>query len=161
MADPEHVARVRSYLEEHRGTYERQALHAKLLEDGHDPEAVELALAQTYGFEVAPSSPPPPAGNTTTGLLLAITGTLLFNYVLLPILIVVLLRFVVADPDGFFIGGVVPAVLALVVEIVAAVALRGSRPAVARGIGWGILISLIPVAGLALLFGACVALLRF
>ncbi len=160
MADPQHVARIRAYLEEHRGTYERQALRGKLLEDGHDPEAVELALAQTYGFEVAPSSPPT-GTNTTTPLLLAITGTLLFNYVLLPILVVLLLQVVATDATSFFIGVIVPGVLALVVEVGAAVALRRERPAVARGIGWGILISLIPVAGLALLFGACVALLRF
>ncbi len=160
MSDPEHVARIRTYLEEHRGTYEQQALRAKLLGDGHDPEAVELALAQTYGFQVAPASPPV-GPNTTTRLLLAITGTLLFNYVLLPILMVLLLQITATNAGSFFIGAVVPVVLALVAEIAAALALRRTRPAVARGIGWGILISLIPIAGLALLFGACVALLRF
>ncbi len=72
-----------------------------------------------------------------------------------------LLQIGATNATSFFVGAVVPTVLALVVEVVAAVALRGSRPVVARGIGWGILISLIPVAGLALVFGACVALLRF
>lgn len=159
MADPEHVARIRAYLQQHGGTYEQEALRAKLLEDGHDPEAVELALAQTYGFEVAPSSPPA-GGNTTTRLLLAITATLLFNYLLLPILVLLLLQIGGSSDATFLAGGIVPVLLALVAEIVAAIALRRTRPAVARGIGWGILISLIPVAGLALLFGACVALFQ-
>jgi hypothetical protein len=160
MADPEDVARIRAYLQQHKETYEQQALRAKLLEDGHDPQAVELALAQTYGFQVAPSTPPV-GGNTTGRLLLVITGTLLFNYVVLPIIVVLLLQVGATDATSFFLGAIVPTVLALVVEVGAALALRRTRPVVARGIGWGILISLIPVAGLALLFGACVALLRF
>ena len=78
MADSENVARIRAYLEQHRQTYDKQALRTKLLNDGHDPAAVELALAQVYGFEVAPG-PAPVVQNATRGFGLGGLVTLLFS----------------------------------------------------------------------------------
>ena len=46
MVDPVEVARIRTYLEQHLQTYHWEALRDKLVAEGHDPEAVELALAQ-------------------------------------------------------------------------------------------------------------------
>lgn len=46
MADPSEVARIRAYLEQHKNTYTREALHEKLRADGADPAAIEAALAQ-------------------------------------------------------------------------------------------------------------------
>ncbi len=63
MADPAEVARIRAFLEQHRQTYHRSALHAKLLDEGHDPSAIEEALAQVYG---APT-PPAPARSQLEG----------------------------------------------------------------------------------------------
>lgn len=159
MADPENVARIRAYLEQHRQTYDKQALRVKLLSDGHAPAAVDLALAQVYGFEVTPGAKPV-AEEVRGGFGPALLGTLLFNYLLLPIGVVLLLRFGSDAGVSFLTGAVLPLLLTLLVESGAAFGLRRSHAGVARGLRWGILISLIPFAVLALLFGACIALLQ-
>ncbi|HSH77960.1 MAG TPA: hypothetical protein VLA19_05430 [Herpetosiphonaceae bacterium] len=46
MADSVEVARIRAYLETHLKHYHWEALRDKLIAEGHDPEAVELALTQ-------------------------------------------------------------------------------------------------------------------
>lgn len=158
MADPDNVARIRAYLEQHRQTYDKQALRTKLLNDGHDPAAVELALAQVYGFDVGPS-PAPVVQDASRGFGLTVLGTLLFNYLLLPIMIGGLVRFGSSTGGSLLTAAVLPLLIALLAEIGLAVAVRRSRPGVARGLRWGIVLSLIPVAALVLLFGACVALL--
>lgn len=46
MADSVEVARIRAYLETHLKHYHWEALRDKLIAEGHDQEAVELALTQ-------------------------------------------------------------------------------------------------------------------
>jgi hypothetical protein len=160
MAEREDVARIRTYLEEHRATYTQAALRAKLLEDGHNQEAVDLAMAQVYGFAVPPASPQP-AENTRTRVILIAAGTFLANYILLPAIVVAIIT--VVDQGGAGFGpalasfGIIPVVLLF--EGLAAFLLRGRDRTIARGLGWGVVASLLPLIGLALLFGVCFALI--
>jgi hypothetical protein len=160
MAEHDDAARIRAYLEEHRATYDQAALRAKLLEDGHDVEQIDLAMAQVYGFEVAPASPPP-ADNSRKSVILIAVGTFLANYSILPVLVIGVLS--AGDFGGgsflslFSIFGVVPLVLLL--EGIAVLLLRRRNATWARGLGWGLVVSLIPLIGLAMLFGICVALI--
>ncbi len=57
MADPQEVMRIRVYLHQHRYRYGQDALRRKVLEDGHDPRAVELAMAQVYGSSARYANP--------------------------------------------------------------------------------------------------------
>jgi hypothetical protein len=162
MADAEHVARIRAYLEEHRSTYTREALQAQLLADGHPREAVDLALAQVYGFEVSPAgqSPPPlaPPPSTTGRVVLIALGVFFGNYLLLAVASY-LLSSLLDMIDGSLLGllGLIP--LVLLAEGIAARVVRKKRPVLGRGLLWGVGISLLPLAGAALLIGICLALL--
>ena len=78
MADSQQVARIRDYLEQHRQTYDRDALRQQLLADGHPAEAVDLAIAQVYGVQVT-GPVQQPARDTRAKLALVILGTLLVN----------------------------------------------------------------------------------
>ncbi len=160
MAEHDDAARIRAYLEEHRATYDRAALRTKLLEDGYDAELVDLAMAQVYGFEVAPATPPP-ADTMRRRVILIAVGTFVANYSILPALVIGVLN--AGDFGGssflslFSIFGVVPLVLLL--EGLAVLLLRRRDATWARGLGWGLMVSLIPLVGLALLFGVCLALI--
>ncbi len=153
MAEQDQVARIRAYLEQHRQTYDRDTLRNKLLSDGHDRQAVDLAVAQVYGFDVPPSPTPPqklPASNLK--FILAIVGIFLFNYLALPLIVGFLTQTL---GDSLILLGVA----ALALEIVAGFALRRRDPQLARGIRWGLVATAVPLVGLALLFGACLAVL--
>ena len=147
----ESVPRIRAYLEQHKQTYTRAALQRKLLEDGHNPQAVDLALAQAYGFEVTTTGAPPPPSRTQTVILTAL-GVFMLNYVLWGLIAAL----TIDSRFGLGLGLIVGSVVA---EVVAAVALRSRNRAVSRGLAWGIALSLLPVAALALLFGICLALI--
>jgi hypothetical protein len=164
LAEPDDTARIRAYLEQHRATYDRAALRAKLLEDGHDAESVDLAMAQVYGFEVTPpGSPPssPPVDDTRKRVILIAVGTFLANYSILPALAIGVVgtgNFAGSSfLSAFSVVGVVPLVLLL--EGLAVLLLRRRNATWSRGLGWGLVVSLIPLIGLALLFGICVALI--
>ena len=49
MAEPEKISEICAYLEEHRATYEREALRRKLLADGFTADVVDLAMTRVYG----------------------------------------------------------------------------------------------------------------
>jgi hypothetical protein len=154
MADPEYVARIRAYLEEHRHAYDRDALRQKLLADGHSAEAVDLASAQVYGFQVGTAAAPAPRSNTP-GFLSSLLGVLALNFVGLPILLTLLGRI-----TGFGLAiNLLIMLLALVGEgVVAGVLWRRNQP-VARGLAWGVAGSLAPLLLLLVLFGICLALI--
>jgi hypothetical protein len=136
VADPENVAHIRSYLEQHKATYDREALRAKLLADGHDAIAVDQALAEVYG---AANQPPRPVSRNTLLLtVLVVIGTVLLN----SGICIVSLR------STGVLGGLVPLLLGFALEAVAAIVLWRRRPAVARGFVWGIGVSVLIVAGL-------------
>ena len=56
MADAKELERIRRLVSKNRQRYLEQGLRKKLIEDGHDPEAVDLVLAEGEG---------PSAGTTT------------------------------------------------------------------------------------------------
>jgi hypothetical protein len=56
MADAKEIERIRRFVRKNRQRYLEQGLRKKLIEDGHDPEAVDLVLAEGDG---------PQAGTTT------------------------------------------------------------------------------------------------
>lgn len=143
------VDRIRAYLEQHKQTYTREALRSRLIEDGHNPQAVDLAIAQAYGFQVSSTSPPP--GVNRTRLILTIAGVFLFNYVVWAILIALTIN---SSAAGFW---AVPALLIL--EGIAAAALRRRDRTLSRGLTWGIGLTVLPLVTLALLFGICLAIL--
>jgi hypothetical protein len=148
--DPESIARIRGYLEEHRRVYDRDALRNKLLADGHPVQAVESAIAQVYGFEVKPTDPPRPRHTTT--VVLTSLGLFIVNYIIWFLITVSTFQ-----SDSLAALILIPALLLL--EGVAAFALRRRNPSVARGFTWGIAISLLPIVALALLFGICLAII--
>lgn len=130
MADPEAVAHVRAYLEQHRATYTRDALRKQLLADGHDPQAVDQALAEVYfAPENAPPNPIQRKSNILV-ILLVVVGTVLLNASLCVVTINTNWLFLLAG---------------LVLEVIAIVYFWRSRPSAARGILWGILASVLLV----------------
>jgi hypothetical protein len=144
------VARIRAYLEQHKQTYTREALQRKLLEDGHNPQAVDLALAQAYGFQVAAGSAPPQSQIKT--VILTALGLFVLNYVVWAIIAALTI-------DSSFGLGLSLIAGSVLLEVAAAVALRSRNRGVSRGLAWGIAMSLLPIVALALLFGICLALI--
>ena len=153
------VERIREYLERLRNTYTQSALRQGLLADGHDPEAVDLAMAQVFGLQVA--GPEQPAQPPATGrIALIIIATFLFNYIALPVIAGGISS--VAESVGGLDVFSITALLVfgvLVAEVVAYFVLRRRNRTLARGIGWGIVATLVPLAGLLLLFGVCLAII--
>lgn len=152
MADAEYVARIRAYLEQHRNEYDRDALRQKLLSDGHPPQLVDVAMAQVYGFTVAPNAPPVQR-DPALPLVLTIVGVFLLNYILLGIALTVLV-------NSDTISAAYWAFLLLIpLEVGASIVVRRRNRPVGRGILWGLIASLVPIVGAALLFGICLALI--
>ncbi|HEX6293199.1 MAG TPA: hypothetical protein VFZ66_28715 [Herpetosiphonaceae bacterium] len=147
---PDSVERITAYLEQHRQTYTQEALRQKLLADGHEPQAVDLAAAQVYGFAVRPSGKPEVSDRRT--VVLTALGLFVLNYVVWMAL--GLISFNVAPIEILWL---IPTLVVL--EIAAAVAARTRSRAVARGLAWGIAISMLPVVALALFFGICLAII--
>jgi hypothetical protein len=143
------VERMRAYLEQHKQTYTQEALRRKLIEDGHNPETVDLAIAQAYGFQVSGTPPLPEYDRRTVALISA--GVFLFNYAVWTVAVIFTVQ---GSGPGF---GVIPALL--IPETVAAVVLRRRNLSVARGLAWGIGVSLLPIILLALLFGICLVVI--
>jgi hypothetical protein len=160
MPDSEQVARIRAYLEQHRQTYEREALRQKLLADGHDPQAVDLAMAQVFGLQIAPA---PSSGGFRLGrpgYILLIVCTALLNILILPAAVVLMLR-LGGNLSGtsLLVGSLAPLMVVLLLETLAILFLRGRSPQVARGLVLGLGTSLALVVPMVLLLGGCVALI--
>lgn len=143
------VDQIRAYLEQHKQTYTQEALRRQLIEDGHNPQTVDLAIAQAYGFQVR-STPAPPEENRRR-FVLTIVGVFLFNYIVWAILIAVTLN--------TSLGGLLAVPVMLILEGIASAGLRRRDPTLSRGLSWGVGLSVLPIATLALLFGICVAIL--
>lgn len=73
-AQAQRLAAIRAYLEQQRAIYHRDALHAKLLEDGHDPQLIARAVADIF----PPTDHIVDVRNTTTAYLVFWIGFLLF-----------------------------------------------------------------------------------
>lgn len=86
MTEPEEIAQIRAYLEEHRITYDREALRRQLLADGYSPYTVDLAITQVYS-----SADVPPAARLSGSPLLLysliVIGILFVNVLMLPALL--------------------------------------------------------------------------
>ncbi len=155
MPDPDDIARIHAYLREHGATYERDALRTRLIDDGHSPETVDLAIAQEYGFAVTGAAPSAPSNRRR--IILVAIGVFLVNFVVLPLVIGLLAQQVNAAAFGnFLIGSIGLVVLALAVESVAAVITRRRDPVLSRGLTWGVLLTLLPIVGGVLLVGVCI-----
>lgn len=152
MSDAEYVARIRAYLEQHRATYDREALRQKLLADGHPPQAIELAMAQVYGFQVQ-NTAPTVQRDPALPLILTLIGIFLLNYVLIGLVVGLEIN---RGGDG----GILWLLLLLIpIEVGAAIVVRRRNRPVGRGIIWGLVASLVPILGAVLLFGICLALI--
>ena len=135
MADPSEIERIRAYLEQHRNTYDGDALGNNLLADGHDPEAIEQAMAQVYAEQQGP--PASQAASMTAVTLLAGVGTVLLN----GGLCLAGYRFI---PSSGFVSNV----LGALVSILAIAYFTHRQPAVARGVRWGCAIWALIVVGI-------------
>lgn len=143
------VDRIRAYLEQHKQTYTREALRERLIQDGHNPQAIDLAIAQAYGFQVS-TTPAPPETNRTQ-FILTIVGVFFFNYIVWAILFALTIE---TNAAGLW---AIPVML--IVEGIAAAALRRRNRTLSRGLSWGIGLTVLPLVTLALLFGICLAIL--
>ncbi len=126
MADPDRVARIRAYLEQHRNTYDRDALRQQLLADGYADRDIDLAMTQVYGNDVEASMS---SSRAVLTLPLVILGTVLLNSG--------------ACFASLRTVGIVPIGIGVVLELIAAALLWNRQPTVARGIIWGVPIWLI------------------
>ncbi len=83
MHDPELIARLRRYLEEHKSTYTIDALRKKLIAEGVAPDAVDLAISQSFPNAYAGPAGTPPApprrGWSVLTILLVIGASAIFN----------------------------------------------------------------------------------
>jgi hypothetical protein len=144
------VDRIRAYLEQHKQTYTREALRERLIEDGHNPQAVDLAIAQAYGFQLSNTAAPPEMDRTR--FILTIAGVFLFNYIFWGIIVALVI--VGQSPAWLW---AIPAMLVL--EGVTAAVLRPRNRSLSRSLALGIGVSLLPLVTLGLLFGICLAIL--
>ncbi len=156
MADPEEVTRIRLYLRRHRYMYSQDALRRKLLDDGHDPRAVKVAMAQVYGVR-GRQHPIDRALGDSGAASVAFAGMVVVNGLGLWLLF----RWGPSLRQGSIVVG---AVVALELSTALLCWFWSGYRAVARGI----LVALVVVVGMlgvvgavvALLFGTCMLLLK-
>lgn len=165
MADPQDVARIRDYLKEHGATFSREALHARLVTDGHPSDAIDLAFAQEYGLEASSTSSLniPITGNTVTpttaksgcGRIALVTfGILLLNLVIVPLLIAFVSQYInLGSIDDFVIGSLILVVLVAIIEGVAAYLTRRSDVGLSRGLTIGLGLMIFPILIIAAMIG--------
>jgi hypothetical protein len=160
MTDSDRVARIRAFLEQHRDTYDRDALRQQLIADGHAPQDIDLAMAQVYGLQVAPQSLPAverDASFNTTQFALVIIGTMVLNAVLLCGALAAAANSELSGTSLTTLLGT-SLLLPLLAEGGAAWALRQRNRAVSRGLMWGVIASIgLLLLGI-LLIGACIAI---
>jgi hypothetical protein len=161
MSDPDRVARIRAYLEQHRDSYDREALRQQLLADGHDPQAIDLAMAQVFGLQVGPqpnATAERDASFNTTQFALIIIGIVALNFLLLCGAFSATVN-LISDGTDFTILLAASTLLPLLIEGGAAWALRRRNRTVSRGLMWGAIASGVLLLLGVLLIGACFALL--
>jgi hypothetical protein len=146
------VERIRNYLEQHRDTYDRDALRRKLLNDGQPAQAVDLAIAQVYGLHVTAAQAPVEPAPSRRPFLLTLLGVLLLNFVASCTLTTILFSSGFAAPGAFLLAALIPLELAIMAYF-----WRRNHP-VARGFMWALIGSL-PVIAMGLLLGFCVAII--
>ncbi len=149
--DPAEVERMRSYLEQHRNIYDREALRRKLLSDGHAPQAIELALAQVYGLTVAAADAPHDPASSRGPFLVSLFGVLLLNFVAGCTLATIFFNSGLPTPSIFLMGALIPLEAAMMAYF-----WRRNRP-VARGFMWALIGSL-PIVAMGLLLGFFIAI---
>lgn len=154
MADPEHVARVRAYLEEHRQRYDQNALRSQLLASGHPEAVVDLALAQVYGYDPPPATAATPPQRSWLWMALTILATMIGTYVVL-----VLLFGLALDSSNALV--IFSPLLLLPLQIGVALLVRRRNHPLARRLIWGIAAAWVPLFSLVLLVGICLALIGF
>lgn len=150
-ASPDVVGRIQNYLEQHRHTYDREALRHKLLADGHPMQAVDLAMAQVYGLSVTSPEMPSDPPTSRTPFLLSLFGVLLLNFVASCTLTTIMFSTDFSPSNVFVMAALIPIELAIMAYF-----WRRNRPA-ARGFMWALIASL-PVVAMGLLLGFCVAI---
>ena len=87
MTAPEELAQIRAYLEQHRATYDREALRRKLLADGSTPAVVDLAITQVYGAADS-TSDASGVGKKPRRYYLLVIGILVVKVLVLPALLI-------------------------------------------------------------------------
>ena len=143
-AAPDRIARLVAYFRENRDRFTREALRSAARDAGYSSEEIEAAWSQVgwVSAENAMARPPDVAGSAGVAILFVI---------------------------GIYVGAIglasnsttnglaLPAfLLALLGGLLAWVALRESNPAIARGIGWGIVIAIgLPVVLFLGILGIC------
>ena len=148
MADPEDVAPIRAYIEQHSKTYNRESLRRNLIRDGHDPQAVDTALEQAYGSGAGV----PTAQASRAGLYFFLA--ILAGVAIHAVLVFVVIMLVVNGPSDGWLWPIIG--LPVLGELVAIVVLWRRNTRIARGLAWGLAVPLIVTA---LLFGACLAII--
>ncbi len=151
MNNPAEVERIRSYLEQHRDTYDREALRRKLLNDGLAPQAVDLAFAQVYGLTIPAAEVPPDPQANRRPFLVTLFGVLLLNFVAGCTFSGIIFTLQAFNPSMFLLAALIPLEMAIMAYF-----WRRNHP-VARGFMWALIGSL-PVVAMGLLLGFCIGI---
>lgn len=160
MADHDRIAHIRAYLEQHGDTYDRDALRQRLLADGHDPEAVDLAMAQVYGLQVTPQPAPgidQGSSYNTTLFVVVMIGTVVLNIILFCSAGSITARGFLEDQALTLAVGL-GLLSPLVIEGVASLLMRRRNAAVSRGLMWGAIATAVVLMLAVLLIGVCIVI---
>jgi len=158
MHDEELIARIRSYLEQHRDTYTVDALRAKLVSEGLPPDAVDLAIAQVfpnaYGAPGLAAGTAAPARKKWSFLTILglIAGSAIFNAAL-----VFGGGWLMIVNDVLVVPVLIVGTMILVAEIVGAVLVSRRNASVTLGLVLGIVAT--PILVSLVLLGTCIALI--
>ena len=150
---PEHVARIRDYLERYRSAYNADALRRKLLADGHDRMVVDQAMAQVFGKKGRPLAQRRFYAKWARREWIIFAGMLLFNALLLPALVAYATNYSPYGPDALLITLSIP--LIVLGELVLTGLFRNRFPVV-HPVFWASLIyfALAPVS-----IGVCITII--
>ena len=154
------IERIKTIVEAQRQTHDQQTLRTMLLADNYDARAVDLVLAQAYGLTVSPATAATTISPTTKVVLYAI-ATFFANAVVLMALITAFMALlsVIDSFDITILGFVLPIAVLVAGESGMVIYLRRNSPILARGLGWGIVITVSVIVLLALVFFGFLALL--
>jgi hypothetical protein len=156
MQDDQLLARLRQYLEQNRSAFTIEALRKKLIAEGVPPDAVDLAIAQTFpnaysGPGVVPAVAPR-HGWSVVRILLVIGASAIFNAALIfggGLLMI--------TNEVWAIPVVVGGALIFVAEVVGAIVVSRRNSSVTLGLLLGIVAT--PPLVILILAGACFGLI--
>ena len=156
MHDDQLIARLRQYLEQNRSAFTIEALRKKLIAEGVPPDAVDLAIAQTFpnaysGPGVVPPAAPR-AGWSVVKILLLIGASAIFNAALIfggGLLMI--------TNEVWAIPVMVGGALIFVAEVVGAIVVSRRNSSVTLGLLLGIVAT--PPLVILILAGACFGLI--